>query len=140
MADRRLRVPFGFEQYEQMAEIMKTCRGKVMVMVMVSINDHPDIRRCLMAFTRWGWTLNMPMPAHGAAQTSKELVIMNWEPSAFPRAEPRPSKSAHLLLRNNAMFRLENIPFSLWDGHKFHRSEMHSYIQLNSALFAGSDC
>ena len=36
-------VDFGFEQYEQMAEVMRSCKGKVML----SINDHPDIRSVL---------------------------------------------------------------------------------------------
>ena len=35
-------VPFEFDQYEQLAEFMRSCKGKVMV----SINDHPDIRAC----------------------------------------------------------------------------------------------
>lgn len=34
-------VDFSFEQYEQMAEVMRSCKGKVML----SINDYPDIRR-----------------------------------------------------------------------------------------------
>src|SRR5438445_8219388 len=33
-------VGFGFAQYQQMAEFMRACKGKVMV----SINDQPDIR------------------------------------------------------------------------------------------------
>lgn len=34
-------VDFPFENYERMAEFMRRCKGKVMV----SINDHADIRR-----------------------------------------------------------------------------------------------
>lgn len=34
-------VPFGFEQYEQMAEVLGQIKGKAIV----SLNDHPDIRR-----------------------------------------------------------------------------------------------
>lgn len=34
-------VDFGFEQYERMAELARTVQG----VVVVSINDHPDIRR-----------------------------------------------------------------------------------------------
>ena len=43
-------VDFGFEQYEQMADFMRTCKGKVMV----SINDHPDIRRAYDGLTMMG--------------------------------------------------------------------------------------
>ncbi|CAH0444066.1 hypothetical protein LMG10661_00631 [Ralstonia syzygii subsp. syzygii] len=34
-------VPFGFENYVEMADLMRTCKGRVMV----SINDHVDIRQ-----------------------------------------------------------------------------------------------
>ena len=37
-------VDFSFDNYERMAEFMRRCEGKVMV----SINDHQDIR--LVAF------------------------------------------------------------------------------------------
>lgn len=60
-------VDFPFENYERMADFMRRCKGKVMV----SINDHPDIR-----YT----TTNQ---RQGKAEVSGELVIMNWEPAAL---------------------------------------------------------
>ncbi|MEX3555636.1 MAG: DNA adenine methylase, partial [Burkholderia gladioli] len=35
-------VPFEWTQYERLAETIRTCKGKMML----SINDHPDIRAC----------------------------------------------------------------------------------------------
>jgi DNA adenine methylase len=71
-------VPFGFENYEEMAELMRTCKGRVMV----SINDHPDIRRVFdghhIAELDIKYSLGQ---AHGKPQTSGELVITNWKPS-----------------------------------------------------------
>lgn len=32
---------FPFDEYERMADFMRRCRARVMV----SVNDHPDIRR-----------------------------------------------------------------------------------------------
>ncbi|MDO8654176.1 MAG: DNA adenine methylase [Undibacterium sp.] len=70
-------VDFGFEQYEQMADFMRTCKGKVMV----SINDHPDIRKAFDGLHMMGLDIKYSVAnAHGQAETSKELVIMNWEP------------------------------------------------------------
>lgn len=50
-------VDFPFDNYERMAEFMRRCKGKVMV----SINDHPDIRRVFDGFhfgeTITGWKL-----------------------------------------------------------------------------------
>lgn len=69
-------VEFGFEQYEQMAEFMRSCKGKVML----SINDHPDIRRVFEGFTMQGLDIKYSMASvHGQPQTSKELVITNWD-------------------------------------------------------------
>ena len=71
-------VPFEFTEYEQMAEAMRTCKGKVMV----SINDHPDFRRVFDGFHMMGLDIKYSVAnAQGAPQTSKELVILNWEPS-----------------------------------------------------------
>jgi DNA adenine methylase len=69
-------VDFGFEQYEQMAEFMRTCKGKVMV----SINDHPDIRRAFGGFTMMGLDIKYSIGStHGQPGVSKELVITNWD-------------------------------------------------------------
>lgn len=72
-------VDFGFEQYQELAAFMRSCKGKVMV----SINDHPDIRACFDGFYMEGLDIKYAVAnTHGAPATSKELVIMNWQPSA----------------------------------------------------------
>ncbi len=59
---------------------MRRCKGKVMV----SINDHPDIRRVFEGFhfetvdIRYS-TANQ---RQGKAEVGSELVIMKWEPEA----------------------------------------------------------
>ncbi|PUA16823.1 DNA adenine methylase [Glaciimonas sp. PCH181] len=69
-------VAFGFEQYQQMADFMRTCKGKVMV----SINDHPDIRAVFEGFTMMGIDIKYSMGSvHGQPGTSRELVITNWD-------------------------------------------------------------
>ncbi len=74
-------VDFPFENYERMADFMRRCKGKVMV----SINDHPDIRRAVEGFhfetldIRYTTTNQR----QGKAEVSGELVIMNWEPAAL---------------------------------------------------------
>ncbi|MEG1043097.1 MAG: DNA adenine methylase, partial [Pseudomonas sp.] len=72
-------VDFPFEQYEQMAEFMRTCKGKVMV----SINDHPDIRAAFdgFHFEQLDIRYTTANQRHGQADVTGELVIMNWEPS-----------------------------------------------------------
>ncbi|NNA22367.1 adenine modification methytransferase [Pseudomonas lundensis] len=73
-------VDFPFDNYERMADFMRRCKGKVMV----SINDHPDIRRVFEGFhfetvdIRYS-TANQ---RQGKAEVSSELVIMKWEPEA----------------------------------------------------------
>ncbi|MCQ9426662.1 DNA adenine methylase [Pseudomonas sp. LJDD11] len=68
-------VGFGFEQYEAMADFMRRCKGRVMV----SINDHPDIRDVFIDFqmsrleTRYT-TANLKS---ATARTAVELVFMN---------------------------------------------------------------
>lgn len=70
-------VPFEFDQYEQMAETMRRCKGKVMV----SINDHPDIRRAFDGLPMLELGIKYSVGnAQAAPQESKELVITNWEP------------------------------------------------------------
>ncbi|MNN89240.1 hypothetical protein D3C81_2070240 [compost metagenome] len=58
---------------------MRSCKGKVMV----SINDHPDIRRVFDGF--YFETLDIRYyntnQRQGKAEVSGELVIMNWQPA-----------------------------------------------------------
>jgi len=69
-------VPFGFEQYEEMAQIMRSMKGKAML----SINDHPDIRRAFEGFHMHGLEIKYSVGnSHGSVDASKELVITNWE-------------------------------------------------------------
>lgn len=74
-------VDFPFENYERMAGFTRRCKGKVMV----SINDHPDIRRVFDGFhfetldIRYTTTNQL----QGRAEVSGELVIMNWEPASL---------------------------------------------------------
>jgi len=74
-------VEFEFCNYERMAEFMKRCKGRVMV----SINDHPDIRRAFEGFhfetldIRYSTANNR----HACPQVSKELVVLNWTPEVM---------------------------------------------------------
>ena len=67
-------VPFEWEQYEQMAETVRQAKGKVMV----SINDHPDIRRAFDGLTMHDLGIKYSVAnAHGQPIESRELVITN---------------------------------------------------------------
>ncbi|BCJ07988.1 hypothetical protein PRtIB026_A23250 [Pseudomonas sp. RtIB026] len=74
-------VDFPFEEYGRMADFMRRCKGRVMV----SINDHPDIRRAFYGFhfecldIRYSNTNQR----QGTAEVTGELVIMNWQPSVL---------------------------------------------------------
>lgn len=73
-------VPFEYQEYEKMAEFMKTCQGKVMV----SINDHKDIRKAYAGLTiidGEGLGIKYSVSnAHGEPKESRELVILNYDP------------------------------------------------------------
>ncbi len=73
-------VPFGFEQYEAMAKAMSSCKGKMMV----SINDHPDIRQAFagQVFHELGIKYSVGNN-QGAPGESRELVITNYEPGVM---------------------------------------------------------
>jgi DNA adenine methylase len=69
-------VDFGFDQYEQMANFMRNCKGKVMI----SINDHPDIRQVFEGLNILELDIKYSVAnCHGQSETSKELVILNWD-------------------------------------------------------------
>jgi DNA adenine methylase len=60
---------------------MLRCKGKVMV----SINDHPDIRRVFEGFHFETLEIRYcnSNQRQGKAEPSGELVIMNWIPTVF---------------------------------------------------------
>ncbi|MNJ46412.1 hypothetical protein D3C77_415400 [compost metagenome] len=76
-------VDFPFEQYERMAEFMRRCKGKVMV----SINDHPDIRRAFDGFHFESLDIRYTTTnqRNSKAEMTGELVIMNWKPEGLGR-------------------------------------------------------
>lgn len=71
-------VGFEFDQYLAMADFMRRCKGRVMV----SINDHPDIRRAFEGFPFETLDIRYTTGNQrtGQAGVSGELVIMNWKP------------------------------------------------------------
>ncbi|WP_121319304.1 DNA adenine methylase [Paraburkholderia sp. RAU2J] len=70
-------VDFPFENYERMASLMRSCKGKMMV----SINDHPDIRRAFEGFPMLRLNIKYSVNnTNGGPSSSRELVITNWEP------------------------------------------------------------
>jgi DNA adenine methylase len=72
-------VDFDFQNYLDMAEFMRSSKGKVMV----SINDHPDIRRAFTGLFLLELDIKYSVANnHGAASTSGELVITNWDCNA----------------------------------------------------------
>ena len=73
-------VPFEFGEYEAMAAFMRSARGKVMV----SINDHPDIRAAFSGFHFLELDIRYSVAnIHGKPSTSGELVITNWNPDVM---------------------------------------------------------
>jgi len=74
-------VAFPFEEYERMADFMRRCKGKVMV----SINDHPDIRRAFHGFhfEQLDIRYSVANQRNGKADLAGELVILNWTPAAL---------------------------------------------------------
>jgi DNA adenine methylase len=72
-------VDFDFQNYLDMAEFMRSSKGKVMV----SINDHPDIRRAFTGLFLLELDIKYSVANnHGTASTSGELVITNWDCNA----------------------------------------------------------
>jgi DNA adenine methylase len=70
-------VPFAFDEYLAMADFMRTCKGRVMV----SINDHADIRQAFDGLPIRELSIRYSMANKlGAPAESGELMITNYEP------------------------------------------------------------
>jgi len=71
-------VDFPFSEYEKMAEIMSTLQGKAVL----SINDHPDIRRVFSGFEMIPLQLRYTIGKQSTpVQPSGELIIKSWDDS-----------------------------------------------------------
>lgn len=73
-------VDFGWEQFEEMAELLANIKGKAIV----SLNDHPDIRQVFSQFHIE--TTDIKYTVGGAKNHAdrKEVLIFNWDLKADP--------------------------------------------------------
>lgn len=72
-------VPFGFEQYEQMASMLKQLKGKAIV----SLNDHPQIREAFTGFHMESTDIKYTVGG-GAGSDAREVLIFSWDLQAEP--------------------------------------------------------
>lgn len=72
-------VPFGFEQYEEMAELIGLIKGKAII----SLNDHPDIRRVFGRYHIESTDITYTVGG-GKGQQAREVLIFSWNIQAEP--------------------------------------------------------
>lgn len=73
-------VDFPFSEYELMAQWMRTLKGKAIV----SINDHPEIRRVFDGLHMETVGINYTVGGGGRAAERTELIIWSWDPAQDP--------------------------------------------------------
>ncbi|MGE4243519.1 DNA adenine methylase [Ramlibacter sp.] len=68
-------VGFGLEQYDRMAELLRTMQGKAIV----SVNDIPEMRRAFKGLTMRRVAIRYSVGASGRGRGEKgELLVRNW--------------------------------------------------------------
>lgn len=67
-------MPFGIEQYQKMAELMRSVKGKVVL----SINDHPDIKETFKGFPTQTVSIDYTVGGAHKGAGRNELIICNW--------------------------------------------------------------
>ncbi len=67
-------LPFGFEQYEEMATTMAGLKGRAIL----SINDHPDMRRVFKDFSRDKVGITYTVGGGKKSASRQELIIKSW--------------------------------------------------------------
>lgn len=67
-------VDFGIEQYESLAEVMKTSQGRILV----TVNDHPEMKKVFAGFTTKTVDINYTVGGGDKGKGRKELIIQNW--------------------------------------------------------------
>lgn len=73
-------VPFPWDQYERMATLMRQLKGKAIV----SINDHPDIRRCFAGLQMETLAIDYTVGGGANRAARQELIIYSWDRDAEP--------------------------------------------------------
>ncbi|WP_428719150.1 DNA adenine methylase [Undibacterium curvum] len=73
-------VDFGIEQYERMAALLKTISGKAII----SLNDHPDIRRIFADFQIDTVPIKYTVGGGGKSVDRNEVIIYSWDRSSDP--------------------------------------------------------
>jgi len=76
-------VDFPFENYERMAQLAASVAGTMII----SINDHPDIRRVFQAFPMRSVAINYTVGGGGNQVERQELIIGNWK-EGWPAPRP----------------------------------------------------
>lgn len=73
-------VPFAWAEYERLAAKMKAIKGKAIL----SINDHPDIRRAFAGFQMERLEIDYTVGGGANAARRGELIIYSWDREAEP--------------------------------------------------------
>lgn len=73
-------VPFPWTEYERLATKMKALKGKAIL----SINDHPDIRRAFAGFQMERLEIDYTVGGGAHAARRGELIIYSWDRQAEP--------------------------------------------------------
>ncbi|VWB41596.1 DNA adenine methylase [Burkholderia lata] len=73
-------VPFPFAEYEKMALHLRMIKGRAIV----SLNDHPDIRRVFDGFHIETVPIQYTVGGGGRAAERHELIIFSWDDAARP--------------------------------------------------------
>lgn len=67
-------VPFEFDQYEQLAQVMAGLKGKAIL----TINDHPDMRRVFKRFPSRSVEIAYTLGGGEVPKKAKELIYTTW--------------------------------------------------------------
>ena len=71
---------FGIDEYVKMAALLAKIKGKAIV----SLNDHPDIRRIFAAFEMDTVPIKYTVGGGGKAVERNEVIIYSWDRSQDP--------------------------------------------------------
>jgi DNA adenine methylase len=73
-------VAFPLQEFERMASMMKVLKGKAIL----SINDHPEIRRIFDGLQMESLAIDYQVGGGGKAVPRRELIIYSWDREAEP--------------------------------------------------------